>query len=134
MNAILKFITKNWILIVVVFVFVIIIYLAIQKKRADDEQNRINSELSDVTKDVNKNNDNKVIEDDKFPLHVGSVGSNVTYLQNALNKLGAKLTADGKLGNSTYTAVLLYAGTKYWGSTGMTIDSFTKVLAMANAK
>lgn len=42
---------------------------------------------------------------DAFPMKVGSYGYKVSLLQSALNKLGAKLLVDGKLGQSTHKAI-----------------------------
>lgn len=70
--------------------------------------------------------------DDAFPLKIGSQGENVTYLQNALNlirKFGmAKLPVDGNFGKGTYTAVITWAGTKYYP---VTVDHFNEIMALA---
>ena len=42
---------------------------------------------------------------DSLPLNVGSYGYKVQLLQSALNKLGASLTVDGKLGDKTYISI-----------------------------
>lgn len=42
---------------------------------------------------------------DAYPLKIGSYGAKVFVLQEALNKLGAGLTIDGKFGQNTYNAV-----------------------------
>ena len=42
---------------------------------------------------------------DSFPLVMSSFGYKVQLLQSALNKLGASLTVDGKLGTKTYEAI-----------------------------
>tara|TARA_R110000822_G_scaffold276153_1_gene398281 strand:- start:2738 stop:3268 length:531 start_codon:yes stop_codon:yes gene_type:complete len=42
---------------------------------------------------------------DSFPLVVSAFGYRVQLLQSALNKLGASLTVDGKLGTKTYEAI-----------------------------
>jgi len=42
---------------------------------------------------------------DSFPLKIASFGYKVQLLQSALNKLGASLTVDGKLGTKTYEAI-----------------------------
>lgn len=47
---------------------------------------------------------------DSFPLKVGSYGYRVSLLQSALNKLGASLTVDGKMGAKTYDAVGEHGG------------------------
>lgn len=72
-------------------------------------------------------------KDDSFPLNIGSKGSNVEYLQKALNKLGAGLSVDGTFGQKTYTAVVTKAGSKFWTPEGITIDGFNKILSMANS-
>lgn len=42
---------------------------------------------------------------DAYPLKIGSYGAKVHVLQQALNKLGAGLTVDGKFGQQTHKAV-----------------------------
>lgn len=68
---------------------------------------------------------------DSFPLKNGSSGDNVSYLQRALNNLGAKLKVDGSFGNNTYNAVLTKAGTKFYP---VTADSFAQILKKANTE
>lgn len=70
---------------------------------------------------------------DSFPLNIGSKGDNVKYLQNALNTLGASLQVDEILGNQTYTAVVTFAGSKYWTPQGVTLNGFNEILTKANS-
>lgn len=71
---------------------------------------------------------------DDFPLVKGSKGSNVQYLQKALNRLNPNnnLTIDGDFGNDTYTAVLLTPGlgTKYYP---VTQTAWTDIMHKSNS-
>ena len=51
---------------------------------------------------------------DSFPLKVGSYGYRVSLLQSALNKLGASLTVDGKMGAETYDAIGEHGGLSWY--------------------
>ena len=68
---------------------------------------------------------------DSFPLQIGSKGSNVKYLQNALNKINPTYTipADGAFGTQTKSFLLVTMGTAYYP---VTSTLFSKILQKAN--
>jgi len=65
---------------------------------------------------------------DSFPLKVGSYGYRVSLLQSALNKLGASLTVDGKMGAKTYDAIGEHGGLSWydWTSLGLYYNKLDK--------
>lgn len=71
------------------------------------------------------------IKNDNFPLIKGSKGSNVIYLQRALNKINPtyKIDDDGDFGNITYMFLLTTVGTSFYP---VTADKFTQILSRAN--
>jgi len=80
--------------------------------------------------------------DDSFPLKIGSEGSNVKYLQRAINKIisnpSLKITEDGKFGNNTYNALVSGVGTTTWWDAKriptypVTQEAFTLILQKGN--
>lgn len=70
---------------------------------------------------------------DAFPLQKGSKGPNVLYLQRALNRMVPvgynKLVEDSDFGPLTYTAVITWAGTKYYP---VTQQNWMQILQMSN--
>jgi len=65
---------------------------------------------------------------DSFPLKVGSYGYRVSLLQSALNKLGASLTVDGKMGAKTYDAIGEHGRLSWydWTSLGLYYNKLDK--------
>jgi len=65
---------------------------------------------------------------DSFPLKVGSYGYRVSLLQSALNKLGASLSVDGKMGAKTYDAIGEHGGLSWfdWTSLGLYYNKLDK--------
>ncbi len=139
-----KYTLKNWqwtaLFLIGGLILIIIIFLidkALRKPKA--------TEMVDTSKSGGATGFNigppAEVKDDKFPLHIGSYGTNVGALQQALNRINEKgsgankietLTVDNDLGNRTYQAVLLLVGTRYWGKDGVTLDSFNYILHTAN--
>lgn len=61
----------------------------------------------------------------KLPIYYGMKGTDVTTIQNALNKLGFSVgTADGIYGSKTYTSVINFQKSKSINATG-TVDTVT---------
>lgn len=67
---------------------------------------------------------------DTLPLTKGSKGENVTYVQQAINKIhpGA-VTVDGDFGAGTYMALITYVGTSFYP---VTSTKFSELLQKAN--
>lgn len=74
-------------------------------------------------------NNNLLVSNDTFPLKIGSKGENVTYLQKALNKLGATIEVDGNFGQQTYSAILLKVNAT---SYPVTLDVFNTIMKKSN--
>lgn len=76
---------------------------------------------------------------DNFPLKQGSKGDRVKTLQQALNRINDKrvskftpLVVDGSFGDKTYSAIVTWVGTKYWGANGLTETAFNEINAISN--
>ena len=90
------------------------------------------------TDDNTQSSDEAKESRDSFPMKVGAFGYKVSLLQSALNKLGASLTVDGKLGQKTFDAIGEHGGLAwhewtilglYWGS--VEEEDYDKILAEA---
>ena len=84
------------------------VYDLLRTKSAIKKLDTVGSQktVSNNTIAVGETTSNQAQEsNDGYPLKIGSYGAKVYVLQDALNKLGSKLTLDGKFGQSTYKAV-----------------------------
>lgn len=79
---------------------------------------------------------------DNFPLTEGSVGSNVKFLQEAINRIvspALKVTVDSNFGPKLYTALVTGVGTTTWWTSKpapiypVTQSVFTEILKKSNA-
>ena len=99
-----------------------------------DKQNAQGGIVFDKGDDVGSVDDNTQSSEgskesrDSFPLKVGSYGYRVSLLQSALNKLGASLTVDGKMGAKTYDAIGEHGGLSWydWTSIGFYVNTLNK--------
>lgn len=122
---------KNKIIIIIVAVLLIavIIYFLFFKKPKVVDTTILNPNLNPNPNP--KPTNTTPVENDNFPLMVGSKGNNVKYLQNALNKINPTYTikADGSFGTQTKSFLLVTMGTSYYP---VTTTLFTEILKKAN--
>jgi len=105
------------------------IYRANRDKKNAIEGVTIENEAVEGTIDENTQSSVGAKESrDSFPLKVGSYGYRVSLLQSALNKLGASLTVDGKMGAKTYDAIGEHGGLSWfdWASLGLYYNKLGK--------
>lgn len=119
---------KNKIIIIIVAVLliaVVLYFLFFKKPKAQ------NTDTSIITPPILPPINTTPTTNDNFPLIKGSKGSNVIYLQRALNKINPtyKIDDDGDFGNITYMFLLTTVGTSFYP---VTADKFTQILSRAN--
>ena len=81
------------------------------------------------------------VYNDSFPLKLHSKGDRVKTLQQALNRIREKglshsytpLVVDGDLGEKTYTAIITWVGTKYWGTDGLSESNYNAIMQQSTA-
>ena len=74
-----------------------------------DQNTNPNKTTTSLTIDEISSNATKQ-SNDTYPLKIGSYGSKVYVLQDALNTLGASIIVDGRFGQNTYKAVNKISG------------------------
>lgn len=139
----MKTLPKNKKILIGALLFLVIMYVILKllRKPAATTTGNTGANISTgATSSFNIQNPAPVA-DDSFPLHDGSKGPNVKYLQQALNTINEKfpnmgkytpLVVDGSYGPSTYQAILLLIGTSALSSTGLSEQSFNAILKRAN--
>lgn len=100
---------KNITILLLVLVLIFIAYLIFSKKTNVETNSDGSITAFPTTASTIIGNVTNVI-DGSFPLKKGSVGKNVTILQEYLNSKGAALSTDGVFGNLTQAALLKYTG------------------------
>lgn len=146
--------TKNKkivIAIAVVLIIAIVVYLAwdsplMEKlrgvKKMDDSVDTAKKDTTVINPATPNLIPTPIVANDDFPLKIGSRGSNVKYLQTALNKINEKgglpnkyepLVVDGIFGDATRIAIVTLVGTRYWNSAGLSQSNWTSILNKANA-